>query len=398
MMDPAVLLIEGSDFDTFPAGGQLSMVRCLMKLYGGRLALVGMTDGREPVGRWVWKEIAGAGYWFLAVSRREPSAKKPFIPARYTFYRGLRRYRDRILSAGCKAAFLQAPEALLAVYRWNWESLCFWFPGVENPLKASRYKIAVPLRSWFDRSLFSALDHVNVILAAADENAINKLVWRSKGRLARERINQLPTCVDTSLFHPRGCAEARAELDLPPDGRIFVNSGRIGRFKGWDLLVDAFEEYLRGDQGGYLCFAGDGEDRPQLEARLRERNLTSRVRITGFQNPARVASYLNAADVVVVGSYLEGWSVSMLEALACGKPIVTTEVSGTDTMVAPGRNGFVLHNRNAAEFAHAMREALYLSDASRVSTSIAAGFDLTRLGERLGNLWAPLLLYETTTT
>ena len=394
--NPAVLLMEGSDFETFPAGGQLTMARCLMKLYGDRLALVGLTRGSEPVGRWTRKEIGGVSYWFFPVSRREPSAGRPLIPARLEFYRGLRRHREGVLSLACKAAFLQAPEALLAVQGWDWDSLCFWFAGVESPLKVSRYPIPGPIRRWFDRALFSALDEVDVILAAAGESAINTLVLRSNGRLARERVNQLPTCVDTTEFHPRRAADARAELAIPPDCSVFVNSGRIGRLKGWELLIDAFEEFRRTDSSALLCFVGDGEDRPLLEARIRERDLSSSVRIAGFQKPAQIAAYLNAADAAVFGSFVEGWSVSMLEALACGKPIVTTRVSGADAMVVPGQNGYIVDNRDPAQFAQAMRSTLRLSTAARVSTSIADGFSLSQLGARLGALWPPLLTTVTT--
>src|SRR6185437_2158745 len=131
MRDPAVLLVEGSDFDTFPVGGQLTMARSLMKLFGGQLALVGMDRGDGPVGRWIQKEICGIPYMFFPLCRREPSAKKPLVPVRLSFYSALRRFRESILSLGCKAVFTQAPEALMAMSGWEWDSFCFWFAGVE---------------------------------------------------------------------------------------------------------------------------------------------------------------------------------------------------------------------------------------------------------------------------
>ena len=389
MPNPAVLLIEGSDFETFPPGGQLSMARALMKLFGDRLALVGMSRGNEPLGRWTQKEISGRRHHFLSAARREPSGEKPLIPARLTFYAGLRRFKSEILSQGCRAAFIQAPEALLATSDWDWSSLCFWFPGVENQLKASRYAFARPLWRLFDRALFSALDRASVVLAAADENAIKALVSRSNGRLNRERVIQFPTSVDTSLFHPVAVQEARKELELSENCSIFVSTGRIGRFKGWELLLDAFEQFLHNEPNALLFFVGDGEDRPLLEAQINRRNLHSRVKVTGFQKPSQVALYLNAANVVVSGSLLEGWSVAMLEALACGKAIVSTEVSGATEMIKPGQNGYIVKGRNPVQFAEAMKNALHLADAQQISTSIAKGFDLAELRERLVSVWAP---------
>ena len=360
-----------------------------MKLFGDRLALVGQTEGDHPVGCWTSRTIAGTTYPFFSVGRRQASAKRPLIPARLTFYTALRRFRTEILSLGCKAAFTQAPDALMAVSHWQWESLCYWFAGVENPLKTSRYPIVRPLWRLFDILWFSALKHVNVVLAAADESAIRSLVTRSRGQLSREMLIQVPTCVDTSVFHPVATASARAELGIPESGTVFVTPGRISRLKGWELLLDAFEDFLRRHLEAVLIFVGDGEDRPDLEAEMKTRGLDSHVRVTGFQRQHQVASYLNSADVVVFGSFVEGWSVAMLEALACGRAIVSTEVSGAETMIKSGQNGFVVKGRNAVTFADSMEQALSLANAGQVSSSIAGKFDLTKMGETLARVWPP---------
>jgi len=371
------------------------MARALMKLFGDRLALVGMNRGEERVGHWTQKEIDGGSYYFFPACRREFSAKRPLVPARLQFYAGLRRYREAILSLGCRAAFIQASEALLAVSRWKWETVCFWFPGAANPLKVSRYLYAKPLARLFDTALFAALDRVDVILAAADEDGIDTLIARSNRRLTRERLKPLPTCVDTSEFRPTPIENARAQLGIPSNAKVLVNTGRIARLKGWELLVDAFEEFRHRNADSLLFFVGDGEDRYLLERRVRALNLEERVKTTGFQKPHGIASYLNAADAAIFGSFQEGWSVSMLEALACGKPIVTTNVSGAEGMVIPGQNGFIVSNRNPVSFAEAIQNALRLANARYVSTSVASSFDLIRLGERLASTWPPLRLAST---
>ena len=242
----------------------------------------------------------------------------------------------------------------------------------------------------YDRALFLALERSTVVLAAADNNAINALVSRSKGRLARERLIQVPTSVDTSVFHPLPGPGVREVLGIPQNCVVFTTVGRIGPLKGWELLLDAFDEFLKRKGDALLIFVGDGEDRSVLQSEIESRNLASRVKITGFQKPAQVAGYLNASNVIVSGSRLEGWSVAMLEALACGKAIVSTEVSGAAAMIKPGRNGFIVTNRDPLNFAEAMHKALQLTDAEHVSTWIARDFDLARLRERLINAWPPL--------
>jgi glycosyltransferase involved in cell wall biosynthesis len=392
MSETNVLLIEGSDFESFPVGGQLTMAKSIMKLFGDRVSLVGINRPGEPIGRWIHKQIAGASYQFFPVCAKEPSWKKPVIPARITFLLALRRFRAQILESACNAAFIQSPEAMIEVSRWNLGSICYWFPGVENPLRDSRYSLARPFWRCFDRLLFSALGRASLILAAADGAAIDALIARSRGRLLREKLTQLPTCVDMTEFYPALASDARKALGLPLESEIFVNLGRISRLKGWDLLVDAFEIYCNKRPEARLIFVGDGEERPDLMRRLGSSELSKKVMIAGFQTPMLVRRYLAAADVAVFGSRLEGLSVSMLEALACGKAIVSTAVSGVRDLILPGQNGFILENREPTEFAAAMRRAIQLQHAPGISASIAARFDISRLGERLAQLWTPFRL------
>jgi glycosyltransferase involved in cell wall biosynthesis len=390
MKTPQVLFVEGTDFDTFPAGGQLAMARSLIKVFGERWALVGLGDRNASIGQWQRKNINGRQYWFFPVGRREMKAEKPLVPARLSFYLGLRRFKNEILSLGCPHVFTQAPDGLLAISRWGLGSIVFMFPGVENPLKISRYTVARRIWPVFDWALFSAVKRVNLILACADEEAIGKLVQRSHGRISRESIVQLPTCVDTEEFFPMDASRVRRDLGISQETTIFAASGRIGRFKGWELLLDAFKTLQLRRPGSRLFFIGDGEDRPRLESAVAARGLCSTVHITGFQPHTQIAHYLNAANVVVSGSYAEGWSVAMLEALACGKPLVSTKVSGANQMILPGKNGFIVHSRNPIEFSDAMEKALELPDVEPISTGIARKYSMTWLGERLGTLWPPL--------
>ena len=80
----------------------------------------------------------------------------------------------------------------------------------------------------------------------------------------------------------------------------------------------------------------------------------------------------------------------MLEALACGVPVVTTDVSGARVLVRQGENGFVVPGRDPEAFARAMVAALHLPRAGEVSLEIAADYRLDRLAARLGARWGVL--------
>jgi glycosyltransferase involved in cell wall biosynthesis len=160
--------------------------------------------------------------------------------------------------------------------------------------------------------------------------------------------------------------------------------------KGWDLVLDAFAAVRACARDARLVFVGDGEDRDALMSRASEAGLADAVSVTGFLPPADVATWLNAADVVVVGSHVEGWSIAMLEALGCGKPLVSTDVSGAREMIHDGENGFVVATRDPRAFARAILSARELPHARAVSLSLAPGYDLANLVRQIGSVWKVL--------
>jgi glycosyltransferase involved in cell wall biosynthesis len=382
-------LIENCDFQSFPPGGQLTFSRHLLRHFGARLALVGATCTDDLVGRWIERRIQDHTVAFLPVGRLEPGSTRPLMPRRLRFYLQLSRHRRAILAGGARHAIILAPEALLAVRDWDLE-ICYHFSGVENPLVRSRYWWARPLARWFDTAHLRAASQARLVMAHADAAAIDALVARSGGLLPRERILVCPTCVDTLLFQPRAQQPARQTLGLPVDLPLFLSAGRINAAKGWSLLLDAFRQYRHDGALGLLCFVGDGEDRSRLERAARALGLEADVRITGFQKPEAMPLYYNAADVVVFGSHREGWSNAMLEALACGKPIVSTAVSGAADLIQDGRNGFVLAGRDPRAFARAMQSALALPEAEAVSVGIACRYSVEGIGALMRDLWPAL--------
>jgi glycosyltransferase involved in cell wall biosynthesis len=234
-----------------------------------------------------------------------------------------------------------------------------------------------------------ALQSAHLLLAAADESAIREFVARTSGRIRKESIISFPTRVDTDVFRPADQTETREALGVPKNVPVFVNVGRLHRAKGWDLLIHAFQLLLRSRGDAHFYFVGDGEDRREIELKLQEHGLVEQVHITGCLDPPGVAAYLNAADVFVLASHFEGWPTVMVEALATGKPIVSTPVSAAAELIENGKNGYVVGRREAGLFCEAMVRALSL-DARSYSLEKSRPYALNRLAEDLGRLWAPL--------
>jgi glycosyltransferase involved in cell wall biosynthesis len=291
------------------------------------------------------------------------------------------------MSAGVRNVFIQAPECLIAAHDWGWDSLCYMFHGLGNSVAISRYPWARRLSKVYEAMLYRALRSADVILAAAGQKEVAEFRENAIRRGVRGNIASFPTRVDTAIFRPVPASNARRTLGFPAGGPVIAVSGRLSRFKGWELMLDAFVVLRRRFPEARLVFIGDGEQRDQLLKRTSDLGLESSVSITGFQAPQEVAAWLNAADLLAVASFVEGWSVAMLEALSCGKPIVTTDVSGAAEMIVPGKNGLIVYDRSPDAFGEAMERALTFPNVDVISTSIARRFAVETLRSDLGEIW-----------
>ncbi|MFD7132996.1 glycosyltransferase [Streptomyces sp. NPDC059894] len=137
------------------------------------------------------------------------------------------------------------------------------------------------------------------------------------------RWSVVPNGIDTERFHPAPAAAVRAALlpDADPAAPLVVCVGRLCRQKGQDVLLRAWEAVAGQVPGARLALVGDGPD----HARLRSRAPAS-VLFAGAV--ADVVPWYRAADLVVLPSRWEGMALAPLEALACERPVLVTDVDG----------------------------------------------------------------------
>ncbi len=246
------------------------------------------------------------------------------------------------------------------------------------------------ISAFYQRRFLERLKGVDAILASADSEAIAEFIQLSEGRIEAGRVVVFPTRVDTAKFHPIPIQSARAAIGVPGDALLAVTVGRINQYKGWRFLLDAFQHFQAVHSTARLIFVGEGEDRPSLEQEIESRGLRGLVEVTGVVPHQSVTEYLNASDLVVIGSEGEGWSLAMTEALACGRPMVSTAVSGAPAMIQNGQNGFIVERRDPAEFAVAMNAALFLDRATEVSLALARNYSVATLARDLYSGWPAL--------
>jgi glycosyltransferase involved in cell wall biosynthesis len=188
------------------------------------------------------------------------------------------------------------------------------------------------------------------------------------------KFDLIPYGVDPDAFHPdpTGTAELRASLGIPADAVIFLSVGRMVYKKGFDRLLRAAA--LASGQSAHLVLVGEGDLWAEWQALGRELGLGERVHWVGNVPADRMNAYYNLADVMVmpaVNRPATGLAVAVLDAMACGKPVVGSAAAGNELAIRHGVNGFLVPEGNDEALAAAL--ATLAADAELRDRMGAAG-------------------------
>jgi glycosyltransferase involved in cell wall biosynthesis len=192
---------------------------------------------------------------------------------------------------------------------------------------------------------------------------------------------------------PADRAALKRSLGLPADRRHVVCVARFHPVKDHQTLVRAFADVARARPDVDLLLVGDGPLRGDLEALAGELGLASRVRFLGVRSD--VPSLLAASDVFALASLSEAASITLLEAMASGTPVVVTDVGGNPEMVRPGVEGVLTPRGDAGAMAAALGRVLDdPSEAARrarkASERVAETYRLSRTIDRYATLYREL--------
>ena len=187
------------------------------------------------------------------------------------------------------------------------------------------------------------------------------------------RLHVMRNGVDLKRFRPLPQAQMRAELGI--DGApLLLSVGHLIERKGHHVAIDALAALRATHPGARLVIAGEGEERERLLQRARERGVADQVRLVGSVPNTELLRWYSAADALVLASSREGWANVLLEAMACGTPVVATRIWGTPEVVASDAVGRLVAERSGAAFADATRALLAAAPDRAAVRRYAEGF------------------------
>lgn len=189
------------------------------------------------------------------------------------------------------------------------------------------------------------------------------------------KIVVLRNGVDTKLFHPTDRATERAHLGL--SGTVLLMVGNLVPLKGHALVMQA----LAGVPEAQLLIIGEGIEEQSLKSLAVALKIEKRVRFLGAMPQQQLPPYYTAADVLVLASSREGWPNVLLESMACGTPVLASNVGGIPEIVKAPEAGVLMAERSPEGVRESLQQLLLNYPDREMTRRYAQGFswdDTTR--------------------
>lgn len=282
---------------------------------------------------------------------------------------------------------------------WGVPHLAMFHTLAEVKLRARASEHESPRRLETERRLVHDVDRV--VAATEHERRLLRQVYR----VPPARVAVIPLGVDLERFQPRDRAVARRTLGMNSDDRILLAIGRIQPLKGLDILIRALADMTDRTGVRLLVIGGDERAEPEI-ARLRatadEVGVADAVEFIGPVPHDDLATYYNAADLVVVPSFYESFGLVAVEAMASGVPVVASRVGGLASTVADGRTGYLIPWRCPEPFAEKI-ELLLRNEPLRSALGAAGvlrmqAYSWRSVAERLRTLYAATIAERAATS
>ena len=191
------------------------------------------------------------------------------------------------------------------------------------------------------------------------------------------KVHVLRNGIDTRMFRPADRTAARAALGV--SGRVLISVGHLIERKGHDRTIAALAQL----PDTTLLIVGGGPQRAMLQALAQRFGVAARVRLLGTVPHAQLPAFYSAADAMVLSSNREGWANVLLESMACGTPVVASNIPGNPEVVQSPEAGLVVEANTPDGIAAGVRH-LFAALPDRAATRAYAehfSWDATTAGQ-----------------
>jgi glycosyltransferase involved in cell wall biosynthesis len=293
-----------------------------------------------------------------ALPRLIPGPIEEAIPERVVYDRGAARgkasFSFRLAAHGWRDGrtdLVICGHLYLLPAAWLWARLC----GARLALIIHGFEAWAPSRKTLTNRLARTVD---CFIAVSRYSAERFSGW---SKLPMDRAFILPNCVDLDRFRPQ-------HRDLMLVGRyglrsskVILTVGRLAsqeRYKGFDQVIETMPQLLKRFPTLKYLIVGDGDDRSRLAAKAEALGVSDNVVFVGRVRESEKVAHYNLADAYVMPSTGEGFGIVLIEAAACGVPVLGSQVDGSREALLDGRLGRLVDPGNPHELMEAITAVL----------------------------------------
>ena len=314
-------------------------------------------DPGKPVGKWQEAELAGKAIKFMPVFNLENDNVRKLIPTTIKYTAAL---MGRQLASDFMHFHRLEPTA--AALNWSGEKSLFIHNDIQQQISSQSGKDAIAWR--YLPAAYFAIERLLVnqffqILSCNTESA--KLYQERYPKIA-DRVKYVKNTVDNQICYPLSWDERDRERHIlaqqmgkSENTQFILFAGRLHPQKDPILLVRSIAAL--NDPEVHLLIAGDGDLRDEVGAEIDRLGLQQQITMLGAINQAELAKLQKVCSAFILTSAYEGLPLVVLEALACGTPIVTTRCGETPNLLSPN-SGIICEERTPAAIADALRRIL----------------------------------------
>jgi glycosyltransferase involved in cell wall biosynthesis len=342
---PTIMIIFPMD----PLGKKVGGAEAFLKSWirsapsSWRIEFVGIDSSPDPgrIGQWHDIDMGPNKIRFLPVCGVKDENKRHWLPLSLRFTFAL--WRQGVDTRNKVLLFNRLEPAILFINHPNPKAVI-----VHSDLKRQHtkgqsevfWRFMPGLYHWLESLVFRNLQAAYTVSRATLEH------WQETYPQDPSRFNLIATCVDTELFTPpkqprqkirEAIAQEFSFLKADQPWILFV--GRLQTAKAPDRVIEICQQYLKHHARACFILAGEGDLREDLQEKIRQHSLEESVFLTGSLNPEQLRSFYQASDVLLLTSHYEGMPLCVLEALACGLPVVATDVGELKSVIESGKSG-----------------------------------------------------------
>ena len=347
-------------------GGMHTFIKGLFKYLPDdfELELVGVTTDKisRPVGKWSMIEFNQKKINFFPVLYIQNQNKRDKIPLSLRFELSLFRYKSKIPLKDRILEFHRPEPALLFIRGRNKKVMHIHgnMEDLYNPYSEKKWSSVPWLYFKLEDIVMPKMDKIFIV----SEKGMN--FYKKKYGSISDRFLFMPSWVDGDIFHPfKSGLERNVEIkkllnDFPisSNDKILLFAGRLEGQKNPLLLIDSFHELYIRNKNVKLLVVGNGSLKEKVIERINKYGLGGNVKLLDIFPQDKLARLMRVCDVFVLTSAYEGMARVVIEALASGIPVVSTDVGEASKVVKNGSSGILVSKYDANGIAEAVMQVL----------------------------------------